>query len=498
MDPQSALLGDQGIPGPQQRSLQAREGKITSRTIQKRAREAETLGVTRGGFCFDGRSAGLRQGKKLCRLVECFTRGVINGSAQPVKAVYPFDHQELAMTPRDEKQEVRIGQRLCQSRGEGMPGKVVNPNDRFARSGGDAFGKHDTRQDTADQPRTRGDGDPVHLCQGHASRRKGLLHATVEPFRVRTRGNFGHDAPEGRMKLCLTFDHRGQDHGIGVILLPHDGGGGIIATRFDSKKGQRCHIHCPQGCSRGNTAGMAPQHQALSILLTRPAAQSERFAADLVARFGSRVRVMISPVMELRFLDPDLPEGGYRTLILTSETGVEAARRLRSAGINLPERAICVGERTASVAGAAGFQASSAKGDAEALINLVMSRPDEGPYLHLRGREARGDIAPRLMAMGRKADALIVYEQVAVALDAEVREMLAGTRPVIVPVFSPRSAVLLAEQGPFAAPLHVVAISAAAASAADRLAPMRLDVAERPDSAAMMDAVARIISEATS
>lgn len=243
---------------------------------------------------------------------------------------------------------------------------------------------------------------------------------------------------------------------------------------------------------------MTSQHQAPPVLLTRPLAQSARFADGLRERFGEGMRVVISPIMRLRFLEPDWPEGEFRVLILTSETGVEAALRLREAGRPLPEAALCVGDHTAAVARAAGFAAESAQGDAEALIAKVLAAEETGPFLHLRGREARGDIAPRLAAKGRKAEAVVVYEQVAEPLTDEAVLLLGGGGPVIVPVFSPRSAVLLAEQGPFAARLWVVAISRAAAEAAARLGAERIVTADRPDGAAMLDAIARIISEAAS
>lgn len=239
---------------------------------------------------------------------------------------------------------------------------------------------------------------------------------------------------------------------------------------------------------------MTPQHQPLPILLTRPLSQGERFATDLRERFGHHIRIITSPIMRLRFLAPDLPDVAYRTLILTSETGVEAARMLREKGHDIPSRAICVGDRTAAVAYAAGIKAISAQGDAEALLALIMGSEDAGPYLHLRGREARGDIAPRLAAKGRQADAAVVYEQVTEALTEEARAVLGGQVPVILPVFSPRSAALLVEQGPFAAPLWVVAISRAAADAAGSLGPVRLIVADRPDAASMLNAIAKIIS----
>lgn len=243
---------------------------------------------------------------------------------------------------------------------------------------------------------------------------------------------------------------------------------------------------------------MAPQHHALPVLLTRPAEQAHRFAKELAVRFGDRLQTIISPLMVAEYLAPDWPDLAYTTAILTSETGVAAAVRLRNLGRVLPDRAICVGDRTASVAQAAGFQAVSAKGDAEVLLDLILASDDPGPFLHLRGREARGDIAPRLAAKGRPAQSAIVYQQRPQPLTARARAILDGPDPVIIPLFSPRSVTLLAESGPFRAPLLIAAISATVAEKAKSLAPARLEQSATPDGGGMLDAVGLLIPDAAS
>ncbi len=240
---------------------------------------------------------------------------------------------------------------------------------------------------------------------------------------------------------------------------------------------------------------MAPQHHAHPVLLTRPALQAERFAAQMALRFGAALRPIISPLMVPEFLNPEWPDLPYSTLILTSETGAEAAARLRSLGRAIPEKAICVGDRTAEIAGSLGFDARSAKGDAEALIALILESGDPGPFLHLRGREARGDIAPRLAAKGRPAQAAVVYAQGAQPLTAEAQTLLSGHDPVIIPLFSPRSAALLADFGPFTAPLLLAAISPAAAEKAAILGPERLVVADSPNAVGVLAAIAMLIAD---
>lgn len=244
---------------------------------------------------------------------------------------------------------------------------------------------------------------------------------------------------------------------------------------------------------------MTPQSRAIPVLLTRPAAQADRFAAEMAERFGAALRPVASPLMAPVFLQPDLPVEPCAAVILTSETGVEAALRLRRAGAALPDRALCVGDRTAAAARAAGFDAISAAGDAEALIALILgdgkTRGADAPLVHLRGREARGDIAPRLTAAGVPTRSAIVYAQEEVALSEEARALLDGGAPVLMPIFSPRSAQLLAGQGPFAAPLWIASMSPAVARAAMGLTPERHVTAARPESGAMLDAIGALIAD---
>jgi len=179
-------------------------------------------------------------------------------------------------------------------------------------------------------------------------------------------------------------------------------------------------------------------------------------------------------------------------VVLTSENGAEVAARL---GLPGEVRAWCVGARTAEVARTAGFDAVSAEGDAEALLRLILSAPDEGALLHLRGEHARGDIAPRLRAAGRIAADAVVYRQEARALTAEALAALGGDIPVVLPLYSPRSAALIAAQGPFAAPLRVIAISPAAARAAEVLQAGRITSIDTPDGDRMLSAILDSVAE---
>lgn len=227
---------------------------------------------------------------------------------------------------------------------------------------------------------------------------------------------------------------------------------------------------------------------AQSFLLTRPAPASARFAASLRDSFGPDARIVTSPLMQPVFLNPDLPAGPFDALILTSETGAEAARRLSADGRALPGRAFCVGDRTARAAAAWGLETLSAKGEAAALVTLIATTAQGGRYLHLRGGDTTGDILQQLDRKSVSADEAIVYHQRPQALTDEATALLAGPDPIVVPLFSPRSADLLARSAPFRAPLWVVALSPAVADRAQALHPARLAVATHPDARALLQA----------
>jgi uroporphyrinogen-III synthase len=225
------------------------------------------------------------------------------------------------------------------------------------------------------------------------------------------------------------------------------------------------------------------------VLLTRPEGQALAFAARLTARFGTRVRPVVAPLMVVDNLLPPLPPGPFAGVIFTSVAGVEAARHM-----TLPRLAWCVGQATAKRATEAGFHARSADGDAEVLVAAILADPPPGPLIHLRGEDSRGEVAERLVSAGLETVSLVVYRQVAQPLPEGGRALLATPGPVILPLFSPRSAMLLRGVAP-TADLHLVAMSAAVATAAGAIPRQSLRIAVRPEAAAMLDRIGEALTD---
>jgi uroporphyrinogen-III synthase len=248
---------------------------------------------------------------------------------------------------------------------------------------------------------------------------------------------------------------------------------------------------------------MTAQARAL-ILVTRPEPGASRFAAALRARFGAAAPVIVAPLMEPAYADAPLPpalaEGRAGGLVFTSAAGVEGLAR-RCPGLALP--AFCVGARTAAAARAAGHAAEALGGDADALVAALVARGAAGgvplPLVHARGADSRGQVADRLTAAGLPTEEAVVYAQTVRTLAPEAAAALAGRVPVVVPVFSPRSARILAAAAQRAdAPLLLAAISPAALAAWDGRPVVRTAIAPAPDEAGMLAAVASLVDAAAS
>lgn len=238
---------------------------------------------------------------------------------------------------------------------------------------------------------------------------------------------------------------------------------------------------------------VAPE-RAVTILLTRPRAQAERFARALGGAMAAQgPKVAISPLLAI--MPRPLSDAGAARraagLIFTSENGVagfvaQVARRSWPVW--------CVGTRSAAAARAAGFatvrSAHRQGGDAEGLLQLLCAQRPQAPLLHLRGAHARGQLAERLTAAGLPCTAQVVYDQAAQPLTPEAHTLLAQPGDVILPLFSPRSArLLVAELAHPAARLWPVAISPAAADIWSSARSEQPALAARPDARAMLQAV---------
>jgi uroporphyrinogen-III synthase len=229
------------------------------------------------------------------------------------------------------------------------------------------------------------------------------------------------------------------------------------------------------------------------LLVTRPRAQAEAFAAALEARLPGRFRPVVAPLIAIAPVAATLDLAGLQGLIFTSANGVERFVALS------PERglpAFCVGAMTAAAARAAGFAVHSADGDVAALAALVAgaARPGAGAFLHLRGRHAAGDLVGRLAAAGVPTRAAEIYDQAPAPMPAEAQALLARGAVAAVALFSPRTAGHFAAAARAAAwdlgGVTAISLSAAADAGLAGLGLGRRLVAPEPTREGMLAALA--------
>ena len=238
--------------------------------------------------------------------------------------------------------------------------------------------------------------------------------------------------------------------------------------------------------------GMVPQSHTPHILLTRPLAQSRRFARSLRAAFGAPLHITISPLMQVAFLQPTLPDITPAGLIFSSETAVQAY-------VQLPQRPVCptwsIGARTTKAAQKAGLETVySALNAAELLAHITQHRPP-GPLLHLRGEDSFGNICTTLSAAGIVAHEAILYDQRATPLTMRATRLLSGAIRITVPLFSARSAALFAAAVQPTAPLNIIAFSPAVAAALPPSLHARTITSPNPETRAMMQTILTSLRE---
>ncbi len=220
-----------------------------------------------------------------------------------------------------------------------------------------------------------------------------------------------------------------------------------------------------------------------TLIMTRPRAQSEIFAIKVARAWGKPLTIIHSPLIEIIWVDAALD--GCDSLIFTSVNGVTAARWM---GVPNGLPAWCVGKKTAKAARDAGFDPTIGPGDAEGLVADIIAAHPLGRLAHIRGTHTRGDICARLLSAGITCADVIAYDQRAQTLSVEAKAALAGKSPVIVPLFSPRTGVIFAEQGPYQTQVYAPVISATVRDAVEPSLATSVFLAKRPNGEAMLDA----------
>ena len=223
------------------------------------------------------------------------------------------------------------------------------------------------------------------------------------------------------------------------------------------------------------------KHPQFNLLLTRPKAGSDAFWSALGADVRAALTPIISPLISIVPLTPQLRP--FHAAIFTSANGVQ----------NSPQgdqrTAYCVGAMTTKAALAAGWNAVQKGETADELVQGLLDADIVGPLVHFSGVHTRGDIAERLSSKGLKIGRIPVYDQKFMSFSAQAVDATRSSFPLLVPLFSPRTADRFATLYSGTAELHIIALSEDVADHVRDLDYVSKTVLDQPRRLAMVEAV---------
>lgn len=228
------------------------------------------------------------------------------------------------------------------------------------------------------------------------------------------------------------------------------------------------------------------------LLVTRPTGAADKFLNDVMATSDVIPDIVMSPALSIRPINVDLHLKLDEGLIFTSKNGVDQAHRL---GVAQKRTAYCVGQATTNYACELGFDAVFGGETANALEQFIMHQEHKGPFVHISGKHVRGDIVGNLRRAGMKARRCVAYDQISLPLTDQAKRALTGSQPVVLPLFSPRSAALLAGMN-ITAPLYLILISDAVKMEIEADLTAIIRVAPQPDAENMVKETVNALNHA--
>jgi uroporphyrinogen-III synthase len=247
-------------------------------------------------------------------------------------------------------------------------------------------------------------------------------------------------------------------------------------------------FHLRGGSWAGNTPDMAIQaiQQRPIVVLTRPAAQAERFARHLS---DVDADVIWSPIM--RILDVAITEDPPKDALLVFSSA-NAVASMAHDHVLRGRSGYAVGKSTAKALEQLGFNVLAHAPDGLELVSMISDACPNLPLVHLRGDHVAVDIASHLAKIGLNASSLLVYRQEPVGLSDQLTATLSGEVPHLFPLFSARTAILLSRELAKIrcnAPLHLVSISQAVDKSWTGPEPASRCHAAHPDAESMIEQI---------
>lgn len=232
------------------------------------------------------------------------------------------------------------------------------------------------------------------------------------------------------------------------------------------------------------------QTMPAQLIVTRPAETGADFARKVQKAYGDAVPVILSPGLTVVPVSARFPASAS-DVVFTSMHGVMQAHRL---AIPLSAQAWCVGNRTAEAARALGFSAYAGGGDVGQLLDAIIDAMPRGRIVHIAGQHTRGDVVGTLIGAGLDCQEVTAYDQQVTKPTSELVSALSGDKPVVIPLFSARSGIMLS-QIEWRAPVHIVAMSNHIADVVLDWGADTIRIAQKMDEPAMIAATCQVLDQ---
>ena len=248
-------------------------------------------------------------------------------------------------------------------------------------------------------------------------------------------------------------------------------------------------FHCIAG-----SIGVAFQHMTnnpdqknVILLLTRPLGGNERFCLKIKHLLYS-CEILDNPIQKIDFL-PSLGKVNKNSvLIFTSANGLRAAKKHNL----INKKCFVVGANTKKIAVSFGYDVLGFSKDQENLLKLIKSKKPTESMVHIRGKHTVGNLCDALKRNQFSCLDIIGYNQEPLKIKKQNLQKIHSGRPVILPIFSSRSAELLQSNLDLTG-FNVIAISEAVAKIITGVELGELVISKKPDLNSMQEATLAIL-----
>ena len=230
-----------------------------------------------------------------------------------------------------------------------------------------------------------------------------------------------------------------------------------------------------------------PDQENVILLLTRPLGGNERFCLKIKHLLYS-CEILDNPIQKIDFLPSLSKVNKTSVLIFTSANGLRAAKKHNL----INKKCFVVGANTKKIAVSFGYDVLGFSKDQENLLKLIKSKKPTESMVHIRGKHTVGNLCDALKRNQFSCLDIIGYNQEPLKIKKQNLQKIHSGRPVILPIFSSRSAELLQSNLDLTG-FNVIAISEAVAKIITGVELGELVISKKPDLNSMQEATLAIL-----